>query len=103
MQRRAFIAGVLLLGGGLAVQHMSKGVSGSVVQPSDTKSFAAVTSGVKLQYLPPELLAKITAGQVSDQDRGLLASALVSHNRDLFVVEAYERQHGAPGFYRVIE
>lgn len=103
MQRRAFIGGFILLGGGLALQRITGGVSGSVGKPMDPASFSELTKGVQLKYLAPDLLSKIMDKRIHEEDRARLAAELVSHNRNLFVAKAYERQHGAPGFYRIIE
>lgn len=67
------------------------------------EEFAGAVSGVRLQYMSQELLLKLFGRRVTDADRQQLVSELVDHNRPLFVQQAYERQLGAPGFYRVIE
>ncbi|HBO6962630.1 TPA: hypothetical protein L4936_001236 [Pseudomonas aeruginosa] len=46
---------------------------------------------------------KLYSRTVSDFDRQALVSEVVNHNRNLFVVDAYKREHGQPGFYRVTE
>ncbi len=97
------MSGLLLLGGGLAGHYLTKQVSGSFGAVMDPKAFARATDGVQLQYVSQELLLKIFSRQVGDADRHLLTSEIVNHNRNLFVQKAYERQHGAPGFYRIIE
>lgn len=69
----------------------------------DPKAFIHALQGVQLQYISQELLLKIFSRQVEDSDRAGLVAQMANHNRNLFVKQAYERQLGAPGFYRIIE
>lgn len=103
MQRRKFMAGLLLLGGGVAGHYLTLGHSGQVGTAMDPKAFAKAMQGVRLQYLSQDLLLKLFSRRIVEADRPLLTAEIVNHNRHLFVQQAYERQHGAPGFYRVIE
>ncbi|ELG7184006.1 TPA: hypothetical protein ACP3ZG_000580 [Pseudomonas aeruginosa] len=104
MQRRTFVSGLLLLGGGLAGHYLTSSISGAAGGAvMDPKLFAQATSGLKLQYLSQEMLLKIFSRQVAEADRRQLVAEIINHNRNLFVKQAYERQHGVPGFYRVIE
>jgi hypothetical protein len=103
MQRRTFISGLLLLGGGVVGHYLTKRTYGSTGPTLDPKAFALALQGVTLQYASQELLLKIFSRQISDSDRQLLVAEVVDHNRNLFVKQAYERQHGTPGFYRIIE
>lgn len=103
MKRRAFVSGLLILGGGLAGHYLTGRITGGPAAPADPKAFAAALQGVQLKYLSQELLLKIFSRQITDTDRAALISQLVNHNRNLFVQKAYDRQHGVPGFYRIIE
>jgi hypothetical protein len=103
MKRRIFVSGLLLACGALAGHTLTKGMSGGIASAMTPAEFAAATAGVKLQYLSDELLLKVFSRTVSDRDRQQLVTELVNHNRELFVVQAYNRQHGAPGFYRLTE
>jgi hypothetical protein len=103
MKRRAFVSCLLVAGGALAGHQLTKNWYGTAVSPMSPADFAAATSGVKLQYLSGELLLKIYSRTVADRDRQQIVSEVVNHNRNLFVTEAYNRQHGVPGFYRLTE
>lgn len=76
---------------------------GGATPARSPEDFAAAMAGVRLQHVSNELLLKLYSGTVNDQDRQKVVMEVVNHNRNLFVVDAYERHHGVPGFYRVTE
>ncbi len=103
MKRRFFLSGVLIAGGAVAGHLATKrlyGVGTTAASPAD---FAKAIAGVRLQYVSHELLLDLYARAVSEGDRNRVVREVVNHNRNLFVANAYDRQHGNPGFYRVAE
>ncbi|ASJ88604.1 hypothetical protein [Pseudomonas aeruginosa] len=103
MERRTFVSGLLIAGAGLSSHWLTKNAyltQGQALSPAD---FAETMKGVQLQFVSRELLLKLYSRTVSDFDRQALVSEVVNHNRNLFVVDAYKREHGQPGFYRVTE
>lgn len=103
VRRRTFAYGLLLLGGGVAGHYLTRCFGGSSRELVDPKVFVQSLQGLQLQHLSPEMLLRMLSRQVSDHDRRTLVTEIVNHNRTLFIREAYQRQHGVPGFYRLIE
>ncbi|MBP5107312.1 hypothetical protein [Pseudomonas protegens] len=97
------MAGMLLASGTVAGHLATKRLYGNIFFSANPSDFAAAMSAVRLQYVSQELLLKLYAKAVSDKDRQQVVREVVDHNRNLFVVNAHERQHGQPGFYRVTE
>lgn len=98
-----FVSGLLVAGGAVAGHMLTKRMSGSIGTSINPAEFAVATAGVKLQYISDGLLLKIFSRAVTDRDRQQIVTEVVNHNRHLYVAEAYNRQHGVPGFYRLTE
>lgn len=104
MQRRTFVSGLLLLGGGGLAGHYLPMLSTPWQRRStDPKAFAEATKGVRMQWVSDTLLLKLFSRQVTDHDRHAFVAEVVKHNRNLFVMDAHSKRHGVPGFYRVTE
>lgn len=103
MKRRTLVSGILVTGGVAAGHLLTARFYGGVTPARNPGDFAAAMAGVRLQHVSNELLLKFYSRTVNDQDRQKIVLEVVNHNRNLFVVDAYERHHGAPGFYRVAE
>ncbi|MBB6343227.1 hypothetical protein HNP49_003425 [Pseudomonas fluvialis] len=101
MKRRIFLSGALVAGGALAGHLATKRLYLGAAPASSPADFAEAMAGVRLQYVSHELLLDLYARAVSEDDRNRVVREVVNHNRNLFVANAYDRQHGNPGFYRV--
>ena len=103
MKRRALMAGMFLAGGAIAGHLATKRLYDNKTAAASPADFAAAMSAVRLQYVSQELLLKLYTKAVADKDRQQVVREVVNHNRNLFVANAYDRQHGLPDFYRVTE
>lgn len=103
MKRRTLVSGLFIAGGAAAGHFFTARFYGGVTPVSSPADFAAAMSGVRLQYVSNELLLKLYSRTTTERDRQQVVREVVDHNRNLFVVDAYDRHHGFPGFYRVTE
>ncbi|WP_153050255.1 hypothetical protein [Pseudomonas sp. MF4836] len=103
MKRRTLVSGILVAGGVAAGHLLTARFYGSTTPARSPDDFAAAMAGVRLQHVSNELLLKLYSRTVNDQDRQKVVIEVVNHNSNLFVVDANERHHGSPGFYRVAE
>jgi hypothetical protein len=101
MKRRIFLCKVLIAGGALAGYLTTKRLHAKNAPADSPGAFLKAMASVRLQYVQHDLLLKLYSRQVSVHDLQQIVLEVVNHNANLFVVNAYNRHHGHPGFYRM--